>query len=127
MTGQRALVWAGVLSLAVSAPLLWSAPPDGASDSAAQAESGRPRGRLPNHFGKLGISPQQREQIYAVQAEYDERIDELLAQIEQLRTQRNTALEELLTPEQRTRLHELRTEAQSKRKRDQAASDDKPQ
>ncbi len=70
-----------------------------------------PRGRLPSNYGKLGISEQQRDRIYAVQAEYNDRIDILLVQIEELRTARDAAIDEVLTDGQRQRLKELRVES----------------
>lgn len=70
-----------------------------------------PRGRLPSNFGKLGISEQQRERIYSVQAEYNDRIDILLVQIEELRAARDAAIDEVLTDGQRQRLKELRVES----------------
>jgi hypothetical protein len=70
-----------------------------------------PRGRLPSNYGKLGISEQQRDRIYAVQAEYNDRIDILLVQIEELREARDAAIDEVLTDGQRQRLKELRAES----------------
>jgi Spy/CpxP family protein refolding chaperone len=118
------MFWMGVLSLAIAMTSGDPAPPRAAEEAPAPAESAKPRGRLPNHYGKLSVTAAQREQIYAVQAEYDGRIDELLAQIEQLRSDRNAAVEALLTPEQRQKLAELR-EAQAARRKARSDAQDK--
>lgn len=87
--------------------------------SADDADEG-PRGRLPNHFGKLGVTEEQRERIYAIQADYNEQIEELLSQIEALRTQRDDEIESILTPGQKLRLQELRDAERAEREAETA-------
>ena len=100
--------------------------PKPAGEGAATAES-KPRGRLPIYYGKLGVSDDQRDKIYTIQAEYDAQLDELLAQLEELRAKRDRAVEGVLTAGQKQRLRELRAEAAREReKRDQAPATDKP-
>jgi hypothetical protein len=93
--------------------------PKPAGEGAAAQE--KPRGRLPAHYGKLGVSDVQREKIYIIQAEYDAQIDELLAQLEDLRARRDRTVESVLTDGQKHRLHELRSEA--RREREQRAQE----
>jgi Spy/CpxP family protein refolding chaperone len=84
---------------------------------------------LPTHFGKLGISDVQRDKIYIIQAEFDARIDELLAQLEELRARRDRTVENVLTDGQKHRLHELRSEARREREqraREKAADNPAP-
>lgn len=72
------------------------------------------RGPLPAHYGKLGLSDEQKDGMYKVYDEYKSQIDELSAQIKKLQTDRDAKLQEKLTPTQKTRLQELRDEAAKK-------------
>jgi TolA-binding protein len=106
--------------LAVAAPQWIAAQAPKEPEAAAEGEEdAKSRGRLPNLYGKLGVSEVQRERIYAIQGEYNAKIDDLLAQVEELRGERETAMEAVLTNGQRQRLKELRDEAAKERaKRD---------
>ena len=64
--------------------------------------------RLPNNYGKLGLTQQQKEKIYEFQGKYNPQISELEAKIKQLRSERDQMIESALTPAQRERLVELR-------------------
>jgi Spy/CpxP family protein refolding chaperone len=131
MSRSKTFLSAAILLAAIALPSLISAQSKSESDqpgAASQDESSRPRGRLPNHFGKLGISDEQRTRIYAIQADYDGRIDALLAQIEELVADRDNDIDAVLTEGQRARLRELRAEARTKRDAaaEAGASTDKP-
>lgn len=80
------------------------------------------RGRLPAYYGQV-VDEKQREAIYAIQAEYAERIAELQVRLEALMAERNAKIEAVLTPAQRQKLDELKAAAQRKRaeKRGQSA------
>lgn len=121
MSHTKSAVWIAILLSAVALPSLISAQSKGEPESPSQqpgesetAET-KPRGRLPNHFGKLGISEEQRTRIYSIQADYDERIDDLLSQIEELVANRDSDINAVLTEGQRARLRELREEARNRR------------
>jgi hypothetical protein len=109
------------LVIALTAPQFISAQAPKAAGEGAAAQEAKPRGRLPAQYGKLGISDLQREKIYVIQAEYDAQIDELLAQLEDLRARRDRTVESVLTDGQKHRLHELRSEA--RREREQRAQE----
>jgi hypothetical protein len=83
----------------------------------APQQEAKPRGRLPTHYGKLGISDVQRDKIYIIQAEFDAQIDELLTQLEDLRARRDRTVENVLTDGQKHRLHEIRSEARREREK----------
>jgi hypothetical protein len=72
------------------------------------------RGPLPAHYGKLGLSDEQKDGMYKVYDEYKSQIDELSAQIKKLQADRDSKLQEKLTPTQKSRLQELRDEAAKK-------------
>jgi hypothetical protein len=73
------------------------------------------RGRLPAFFTKV-VDQKQREQIYVIQKEYAPKIDELKAKLAALIKERNEKIADVLTPEQREKLQELKAAAKAKRK-----------
>jgi hypothetical protein len=121
---RRAILCIGVLTVVMNAPP-FALPPQAADGESALQQADKPRGRLPNLFGKLGVSADQREKIYAVQAEFDPQIDELLDRVEELRAQRNSEVEAVLTDAQREQLARLREE-QAARRRAKAESTKQP-
>lgn len=74
-----------------------------------------PRGPLPTHFGKLGLSDEQKDGMYKIHDDYKAQIDALSAQLKKLQAERLTKLEEKLTPTQKSRLKELRDEDAAKK------------
>ena len=116
--------WIPVLCVSCAALLALAVQPSRSGDDApaAKAEASRSRVRLPNNYGQLGLTPEQRERIYAVQAEYAQKIEQLEAQLAALREQRDKQCQALLTPEQRARLAAiLKDREQQKAERAKAA------
>lgn len=72
----------------------------GAQDPAKKSV---PRGRLPAHYKDL-VSPDQREEIYAIQSKYNTEIEALEAKIEKLKKDRDAEVSKVLTPAQQARL-----------------------
>jgi len=85
-----------------------------------QKEVKKPRGRLPAYYGKV-VSEKQREEIYLIQAKYNEQIDKLKEQLETLTTQRNGEVEQVLTDEQRAEVARLQA---ARRSRSRSSSSD---
>lgn len=81
-----------------------------------RAKRRKARGRLPNYYGKVGVSAEQREKIYSIQAQYNSQIKALEKQIAELKEKRDAEIESVLTPEQKKKLAQLRAEAAEKRK-----------
>lgn len=103
---MRAFLWAGAFLLAIvalgqaqEAPKAGEKLPPGAERTA----SGKIiyRGRLPNGFGKLGITYDQKQNIYRVQAEYDVKIDLLEQQLAKLKEEKKSAVIGLLSDRQK--------------------------
>ena len=65
------------------------------------------RGRLPAYFGKV-VSTKQREEIYEIQAKYNEQIEKLKEQLESLTSKRDSEVTEVLTDEQRAEIAKLK-------------------
>jgi Spy/CpxP family protein refolding chaperone len=77
-----------------------------------------PTRRVPMYFGQLGLTNEQRESIYAIQAKQMPKIEALDKQIEELRAQIMKDCEAALTPAQKELLDRRRTgvaEARSKK------------
>jgi hypothetical protein len=66
------------------------------------------KGFLPPNFGKLGLSEEQKQQIYKLQADYDTKYTDLENQLKKLRAEERAALEKVLTETQRAKRRELR-------------------
>ena len=81
------------------------------------------RGPLPAHYGKLGLSDEQKDGMYKIHDEYKSQIDTLSAQIKKLQSDRDAKLQEKLTSSQKTRLQELRDEAAKKAAESKAKSE----
>lgn len=92
-----------------------------ADGAAKKAEAKKPaakkkfRGRLPNYYGKVGVSNEQRQTIYGIQAKYHEQIEALERQIAELTEKRDAEIEAVLTPAQKARVKELVEAAKKKR------------
>ncbi len=109
MTSHRLLL--GLVAAALFlVPQLLSAQNQTTAEPASEAAS-EYRGPLPFYFGKLGLSDQQKEQCYDIQAQYAAQIEALQKQIEKLQDERDLQMEKHLTPGQTLRLKELREEA----------------
>lgn len=76
-----------------------------AGDSPAPVATSR--GQLPPNFKKLGLTDEQREKIYTVQATYRARIAELSRKLRELRKQELAEEMQVLTDSQKERLKEL--------------------
>ena len=99
--------WLAILFLITIAPAALPRQALVGADNAVQA----PRRRLPNYFGQIGISDRQRERIYTLQGEYNSQIDDLQARIDELKAERDTEIEAVLTDAQRNRLEDRLEEA----------------
>ena len=86
--------------------------------AAAPAESRR----VPQYFGQVDLTEEQREKIYAVRAKYAAKQDQLEAQLEEIRASVLRESEAVLTPAQKTALSKLRAEAKAKAKAKSKAS-----
>jgi hypothetical protein len=67
----------------------------------------KPRGRLPAYYAQIGLSTEQRDEIYAVQATYRKPIEDLHKQIEALQKKQDAEVVAVLKPEQKEKLDEL--------------------
>ena len=76
-----------------------------------------PTRRVPDYFGQLGLSDDQKESIYQIRAKHQPRIDELEKQLDDLRAQMVRDCESVLTETQKKMLVERRANAAESRAR----------
>ena len=113
---SRSLALAAILA-AGSLPLLAQEPKDDAKpepSAPAAAKKADPSRRVPNHFGQVGLTPEQRESIYKIRRANYEKIEALRAQIAEVEAKAMTECEAVLTDTQRKLLENLRASAGSK-------------
>lgn len=80
----------------------------------AQEAEKKASGRLPNNYGKVALTDQQKQKIYGLQERYGKQIDELVEQVEKLRQKRDAEIENVLSQEQRAQLKSLQAETAKK-------------
>ena len=73
------------------------------------------RAQLPRLWSKLGLTDQQRKQIYRVRATYAVKMEKLKKEMEELRLKEIADTEAILTENQRSRLKELRSGTEGKK------------
>lgn len=101
-----------VVLLFVISPAIHSQEMKPAKTEESETKSGQ---RLPNNYGKLGLSDEQRQKIYGIQAGYRQRIESLLQELEDLRNQETLEIQSTLTSAQQAELLKLLEEARKKR------------
>jgi hypothetical protein len=65
------------------------------------------KGTLPPHYKALGLSEDQIQSVYKIQANYKTKIDELEQKIKDLKAEEKTEREKVLTDTQKAKLKEL--------------------
>lgn len=73
----------------------------------ASAQKGEKGKKLPEHWSKLGLSAEQKEKMYKVQAEYGGKIDQLKKQLKKLETDQKHDLAQILTDTQKDQLRKI--------------------
>jgi Spy/CpxP family protein refolding chaperone len=74
-----------------------------AADS-AKADDAKAKGRLPNNWGKLGLTAAQKEKVYTIENNYAAKIEELRKMIADLESKRDTEMHNVLTADQQKQL-----------------------
>lgn len=73
-------------------------------------------GRLPNYYASAAkVNDEQRQEIYRLQADYDERIESLLDELEEIRDERDERIRNVLTADQQTAVDAARSAARQRR------------
>jgi Spy/CpxP family protein refolding chaperone len=96
-------------------PLLAQEPkgPTGPDAAAVRGNDNGYSRRVPRHFGQLGLTPEQKEEIYKIQGNSQAKLDALQRQIDEIKAKALTDCEAVLTPEQKKLLEHRRDAARS--------------
>lgn len=70
---------------------------------------GKVKGMLPANWGKIGLSADQKQEVYKIQAKYNAEIDKLEAKIKELKGVRDKEMKAVLTADQQKKLNDIRT------------------
>jgi len=65
------------------------------------------KGQLPPNWGKLGLTDEQKQKVYKVQADFDQKKAALEKQLKDLKSQERGEMEKVLSDAQKARLKEL--------------------
>jgi len=65
------------------------------------------KGVLPANWGKIGLSDEQKQKVYKVQADFNDQISKLEAQLKEAKTKEKAEMEKVLTDAQKARLREI--------------------
>lgn len=82
---------------------------------AKEVEEKEPAKRLPPYYKDV-VTETQRAEIYKLQEQYNNKISVLAEEIKKLQAERSTAIEALLTPEQKKKLADIKAAAAAKAK-----------
>jgi len=82
-------------------------PGDTKADPKATKAEPKAKGQLPQNWKQLGLSDDQTQKVYKIQAKYNDDIDKLEAQIKDLKAKMSKERSEVLTAEQKKRLEEI--------------------
>src|SRR3954467_14060449 len=91
--------------LLIAAASLHAQEPKAKSKPAAKGDPSR---RVPDYFGQIGLTEEQRESIYKIQGKHQARIDELEKEIDDLRAKSLGECEAVLTDMQKQMLEQRR-------------------
>ena len=100
---------------ALSGPAIVAQEESKTATAQKKVEKPKTRNRLPNYYGKLGLSTEQRTKIYGVQAAAREKIEAFQQQITTLKETATKDIHDVLTQEQQAKLAMLLDEAAKKR------------
>lgn len=73
-------------------------------------------GRVPNGYGQIGLTRDQRERIYGIQAVYSARTKQLEAELEQLKAEQVMQIKNVLNDAQRAAIENYEARTRSRRK-----------
>ncbi|MFO0847356.1 MAG: hypothetical protein U0871_02190 [Gemmataceae bacterium] len=79
----------------------------GKKDDPPKEPATKYKGQLPQNWKKLGLTDDQTQKVYKVNAKYNEQIEALEAKIAELKGKRDKERLDVLTAEQKKRLAEL--------------------
>jgi hypothetical protein len=103
------------LALLTAGTLIAQEPRAGKADVPVK-RSADPARRVPAFFGQIGLTPEQRENIYEIRGKHQARIDELEMQIDRAQAEMLVECEAVLTDSQKQMLAQRRKAANTGKK-----------
>lgn len=85
-----------------------------------QKSRGKIVNRLPNNYGKIALDDTQRKKIYSIQTSYRSKMQALLRELEDLRSQQNLEIQSVLSVEQTAQLKTILEVSRKKREANRA-------
>jgi Spy/CpxP family protein refolding chaperone len=79
-------------------------------------EKDKARGQLPQGWGKLNLTAEQKQKVYSIQSKYKQEIERLQKQIEEAKDKQRKDLQAVLTAEQKAKLREMVTGEKTEKK-----------
>ncbi|MDQ3332152.1 MAG: hypothetical protein M3552_16115 [Planctomycetota bacterium] len=73
-------------------------------------------GRVPNGYGQIGLTRDQKERIYGIQAAYAQRIKELEEELEGLKVEQIVQIKNVLNDNQKTQIENYEARTNSRRR-----------
>jgi TolA-binding protein len=121
---KKLLAAAVLASLFVPALAQSTKPPAKEGEPAAEkkeflldvSEARAKTGRVPNGYGQIGLTKDQKERIYGIQTAYSERIKALEAELEELKTEQVVQIKNVLTDAQKSAIENYEARIGSRRK-----------
>jgi Spy/CpxP family protein refolding chaperone len=97
-----------ILFTVLAVALLLAGPgPSQDKTPAPAAQAPKVKGQLPPLWKNLGLTSEQKEKVYQTRGSYAGKIGALLDQVKKLKTEERTALEQILTDDQKAALRRL--------------------
>jgi hypothetical protein len=75
----------------------------------AKKDEPKAKGFLPQNWGKIGLTDDQKQEIYKIQAKHNTEIDKLEAKIKELKGTRDKEMKGVLSADQKKKLDEILT------------------
>jgi Spy/CpxP family protein refolding chaperone len=122
-----------LLCLFLAAPLALRATDEKSADTkkskaaaadANSADDSKAKGRLPNNWGKLGLTSTQRDKIYSIENSYAAQIEELQKKINDLQSKRDAEMHGVLTADQQKQLATVTSDSTKTKSAKKAAAAD---
>lgn len=120
-TAVVAILALSVVSFATLSATAADESPVAVDQKMATKPRSEPRGRLPNFYGQV-VSESQRDEIYAIQSEYQKKLDELIRQVVTIKAERDAKIDETLSADQRKEIAQLRAESEKRREERRASA-----
>jgi len=84
------------------------------------------KGALPANFGKLGLSDEQKQKVYSIQAKYKTEKDDLNKKLKKVTDDQNAEVFGVLTPDQKEKLKELTSFEKTDKKKEEVKKKEEP-